>query len=73
MIIFGGTNGKDYFNDLYVLDLEVMAWSSPIVSGPAPTSRQGHTAIQVGNNLIIQGGFCFNEEKQLKAGFKQGT
>lgn len=27
----------------------------------------------MGNNLIIQGGFCFNEEKQLKAGFKQGT
>lgn len=29
IFIFGGTNGKEYYNDLYVLDLEVMAWSQP--------------------------------------------
>lgn len=27
MLIFGGWNGKDFFNDLYILDLEVMAWT----------------------------------------------
>jgi len=27
MLIFGGTDAKNYFNDLYVLDLEIMAWS----------------------------------------------
>jgi host cell factor len=26
MIVFGGWNGKDFFNDVYVLDLEIMAW-----------------------------------------------
>ena len=60
MLIFGGWNGKDYFNDLYILDLEVMAWTQPKCDGPTPSPRQGHTAIQVGTNLIIQGGFSFN-------------
>lgn len=73
MLIFGGWNGKLFYNDLYLLDLEVMAWSQPKCSGPAPSPRQGHTAIQVGTNLIIQGGFMFDEEKQMGAGFRQGT
>lgn len=29
MIVFGGWNGKEFFNDVYVLDLEIMAWSKP--------------------------------------------
>jgi hypothetical protein len=29
MIVFGGWNGQDFFNDVYVLDLEIMAWSKP--------------------------------------------
>ena len=29
MIVFGGWNGKEFFNDVYVLDLEIMAWSNP--------------------------------------------
>ncbi|KRW98198.1 hypothetical protein PPERSA_03400 [Pseudocohnilembus persalinus] len=73
MLIFGGWNSREYFNDLYLLDLEVMAWTQPQSTGPEPTARYGHTSIQVGNNLIIQGGFCFDEDKQLNAGFKQGT
>jgi hypothetical protein len=73
MLIFGGWNGKDYFNDVYILDLEVMAWSQPQCSGKPPTPRQGHTAVQMGKSIIIQGGFCFNEERQKEAGFRQGT
>lgn len=29
MIVFGGWNGSEFFNDVYVLDLEIMAWSKP--------------------------------------------
>jgi hypothetical protein len=73
IFIFGGTNGKEYYNDLYVLDLEVMAWSQPKCEGPLPSPRQGHTAIQVGTNMIIQGGFNFDEDSQKMADFRQGT
>ena len=39
MFVFGGWNGKEYYNDLYVLDLEVMAWFRPETSGPEPSPR----------------------------------
>ena len=50
-----------------------MAWSKPECQGPVPVGRSGHVAIQVGNNLIIQGGFRFDEEEQIKSGFRQGS
>ena len=57
MFIFGGFNGKDYFNDLHILDLEIMAWSTPNTSGPVPSLRFGHSSILIGSNLVIHGGF----------------
>ena len=40
MIVFGGWNGNEFFNDVYVLDLEIMAWSKPSTTGPAPSPRK---------------------------------
>jgi hypothetical protein len=37
-------------------------------SGPAPSPRKGHCAILIGSNLVIHGGFWFNEETMKKAG-----
>ena len=74
MVVFGGWNGQDFFNDVYVLDLQMMAWSKPNTSGPAPSPRKGHCAILIGSNLVIHGGFYFNEEHMKRAGGgKQGT
>lgn len=33
MFVFGGWNGNDFFNDVFVLDLEIMAWSKPNCTG----------------------------------------
>ena len=65
MFVLCGWNGKDYFDDLYVLDLELMAWSRPEVSGPNPTKRQGHSTVLIGDNLIVHGGFKLKDD-QLK-------
>lgn len=74
MVLFGGWNGKDFFNDVHVLDLQIMAWSKPDTSGPAPCPRKGHCAILIGTNLVIHGGFNYDDEAVKKAGFKnQGT
>ena len=73
MIVFGGWNGNDFFNDVYVLDLEIMAWSKPSTTGPAPSPRKGHCSILIGTNLVVHGGFWFNEENMKKAGKNQGT
>lgn len=73
MFVFGGWNGKDYYNDLFILDLEIMAWTKPMVSGPEPSPRQGHSAILIGSNLIVHGGFKLREDKLKKCGLAQGN
>ena len=67
IFIFGGTNGKEYFNDLFVLDLEVMAWTQPKCEGPLPSPRHGHVAIQVGTNKDIPENVCRTYVSQLNA------
>ena len=39
MYIFGGWNGKTYFNDVVTFDLEKMAWSKLETGGPSPIPR----------------------------------
>lgn len=62
MIVFGGWTGKVYFNDVWLLDLQTMAWARPATSGPEPSPRKGHSAVLIGTNLIIHGGFYQNQE-----------
>lgn len=62
MFVFGGWNGNDFFNDVYILDLEIMAWSKPNCTGPAPSPRKGHCSILIGTNLVVHGGFTFNDD-----------
>lgn len=73
MFVFGGWNGKQYFNDLNVLDLEIMAWKRLETSGPEPSPRQGHAAILIGTNLVIHGGFKLKTDECKVAGLAQGT
>jgi len=73
MFVFGGWNKKLYFNDLHILDLELMAWKRPDCSGPEPNPRQGHCAILIGTNLIIHGGYRLREDLLKTAGLAQGN
>ena len=68
MFVFGGWNGSEFYNDVYVLDLEIMAWSKPNCTGPAPSPRKGHCSILIGTNLVVHGGFYFSEDKMKKSG-----
>ncbi|KAE8675450.1 Detected protein of confused Function [Hibiscus syriacus] len=49
VVIFGGSGegGANYLNDLHVLDLRTMTWTSPQVN-----------AVAVGNKLVVYGGDC---------------
>eukprot|EP00741_Cyanophora_paradoxa_P000933 tig00000448_g901.t1 len=46
LYVFGGTNGRELFNDVYIYDTEMRAWLKPLVDAPAgaPEPRMGHTA-----------------------------
>lgn len=73
MFVLGGWNGKDYFNDLCILDLEMMAWTKPETSGPEPSPRQGHSSILIGNNLVVHGGFKMRDDQLKTCGLAQGS
>ncbi|KHG02448.1 Rab9 effector protein with kelch motifs [Gossypium arboreum] len=60
IVIFGGSGegGANYLNDLHVLDLRTMRWTSPQVRGHIPAPRDSHSAIAIGNKLVVHGGDC---------------
>ncbi|CAN4108917.1 unnamed protein product [Withania somnifera] len=60
LVIFGGSGEGEanYLNDLHVLDLKTMMWSSPEVRGEMPVPRDSHSAVAIGNRLYIYGGDC---------------
>ncbi|GMI79393.1 hypothetical protein HRI_001608700 [Hibiscus trionum] len=60
VVIFGGSGegGANYLNDLHVLDLRTMRWTSPQVRGHIPVPRDSHSAVAIGNKLVVYGGDC---------------
>ncbi|XP_068660021.1 acyl-CoA-binding domain-containing protein 4-like isoform X2 [Aristolochia californica] len=60
LVIFGGSGEGEgnYLNDVHILNLNTMAWSSPEVKGNLPAPRDSHTAVTVENKLIVYGGDC---------------
>ncbi|KAA3472596.1 acyl-CoA-binding domain-containing protein 4-like isoform X2 [Gossypium australe] len=60
VVIFGGSGegGANYLNDLHVLDLRTMRWTSPQVRGHIPVPRDSHSASAIGNKLVVHGGDC---------------
>ncbi|KAJ7538156.1 hypothetical protein O6H91_11G036400 [Diphasiastrum complanatum] len=60
IVIFGGSGEGDgnHLNDLHILHLDNMEWTSPQVKGKLPTCRDSHTAVAIGNQLFVYGGDC---------------
>ena len=60
VVIFGGSGEGEanYLNDLHVLDLRTMRWTSPQVRGHIPVPRDSHSAVAIGNKLVVYGGDC---------------
>lgn len=56
LLIFGGGSHAIIFNDLHVLDLQTMEWSTPNQQGILPGPRAGHAGVTVGENWYIVGG-----------------
>lgn len=56
LIIYGGMAGCR-LDDLHVLDISTMTWSSPKLSGPPPLPRSLHSATLIGSKMFIFGGW----------------
>lgn len=58
LVIFGGQNDAQQFNDVWVLDTASMLWAELTTTGAAPSPRTRHTATLVaGDKMLVLGGF----------------
>jgi hypothetical protein len=62
MVVFGGNNATDTFNDVVVLrteGTEGWVWNRPVIVGIPPKPRTGHIAVLLedGYSILIQGGW----------------
>lgn len=53
---FGGTNGTQWFNDVWAYDPKQVAWTHLDCIGYIPAPREGHSAALVGDVMYIFGG-----------------
>lgn len=54
--IFGGGEGSNYYQTLWILDTQTMVWTKASPSGQQPAPRRAHSAIVIENSLYIFGG-----------------
>ncbi|KAG0201021.1 hypothetical protein BGX28_006071 [Mortierella sp. GBA30] len=56
LYIFGGGDGPQYFNELYMLDTDTLTWTSPQTTGTRPCRRRAHTTCVYNNCIYVFGG-----------------
>ncbi|XP_065668963.1 host cell factor 2 [Hydra vulgaris] len=56
LFIYGGMSGCR-LGDVYILDVEKMLWSKPVVHGIAPLPRSLHASVMIGKRMFIFGGW----------------
>jgi len=59
LVLFGGWDGSGCFNDLWVFDAAASSWIKPVVDGPAPAARHGHSMVlaPATGRLVVWGGW----------------
>jgi hypothetical protein len=57
LLIFGGLNKRQRYNDVWVLNWESKEWSKVTPAGAAPEERAHFTATRFGNRIFIFGGY----------------
>ncbi|KAF9979304.1 hypothetical protein BGZ75_009767 [Mortierella antarctica] len=56
LYIFGGGDGPQYFNELYMLDTDTLTWTNPQTTGSRPCRRRAHTTCVYNNSIYVFGG-----------------
>ena len=56
MYLFGGTNGTQWFNDVWTYDSKTNSWAELGCIGYIPAPREGHSAALVNDVMYIFGG-----------------
>ncbi len=60
VILFGGTTGTDYLNDVWEFNTSTYSWTELMANNPSPTNqpevRSGHSMVYIGNDKILSFG-----------------
>ncbi|KAG0741903.1 hypothetical protein G6F57_006171 [Rhizopus arrhizus] len=56
LYVFGGGDGPNYFNDLYILNVDTLTWTKPKTVGEPPSPRRAHTTCLWNQKIIVIGG-----------------
>jgi len=56
LLIFGGSDGFRFFNDLFLIDLNNLVWQKVKTNGTSPPIRYKHSALCYGDKMLIIGG-----------------
>jgi len=57
LFVFRGGDGRNYLNDLHLLDIDTFEWSQPKVSGTLPAKRANHSSALLDDCIFIFGGW----------------
>ncbi|KAG5182529.1 hypothetical protein JKP88DRAFT_164369 [Tribonema minus] len=63
LLLFGGSTGMHYTNDLYEYNTTTQRWRKLTTTGRKPTPRYKHQAVIVGASMYVIGGGCFKPEQ----------
>lgn len=64
IVIHGGWNGTEVFDDIWIFNTDTFAWMQPRTAGFAPTARYGHSMTLVEDGrLMMFGGVSFDAHK----------
>jgi len=57
MVIFGGGDSFNWYDDMHMFDFKTLTWSEVITEGPKPLGRAGHSATLYNDKMYIFGGW----------------
>lgn len=66
LIIYGGMNGLNRLNDVWMFDLNTLKWIKLITTGTIALARSMHSAALVDNEMFIFGGLVHDRLKTWK-------
>lgn len=66
IVIHGGWDGSDTFNDLWIFNTELFSWMQPRTAGFGPSARYGHSlTLSPDGRLFIFGGCSLDKESSV--------
>eukprot|EP00667_Euglena_gracilis_P013082 EG_transcript_13480 len=65
LLVFGGCDGDEIFNGVWVLNPETTAWHRQKTGGPRPPCVAGHCAVVIGHRMFIYGGHGHESSQEL--------